>query len=526
MQFPRASGILLHPTSLPGRYGIGDLGEWAYRFVDFLEETEQGVWQMLPLGPTSYGDSPYQSLSTFAGNPLLISLDKLVGEGWLTNDDLNDVPDFPPDHVDFGWIIPYHQSKLSLAYDGFKAHPTEAHIASFSQFCVDNAYWLDDFALFVALKNANGGRSWVEWPEGQALHQAAALTEALQTYAREIEEVRFRQWVFFTQWFELKTYANNNGIKLVGDLPIFVAHDSSDVWANHDLFYLDDKGNPTVIAGVPPDYFSETGQRWGNPLYRWDTMAAQNFNWWVQRIAATLRLVDIVRIDHFRGFEAYWEIPASEPTAVRGRWVPAPGFTFFTALKQALGDDLPIIAEDLGVITPGVRALRDDFHLPGMKVLQFAWGGRAGENSFLPHNHVPNCIVYTGTHDNNTTIGWWNNPEEVDQTIRHHLGRYNNGWIDEPNWVLIRLAEMSVANTCVIPMQDILGLGEESRMNTPGKSSGNWTWRVTVELLDGAPKARLTEITKLYGRDKQTLIEAAVAAAAVPTATAYPSAQP
>src|SRR5690606_7249648 len=332
MEYPRASGILLHPTSLPGRYGIGDLGDWAYQFVDFLVESEQGIWQILPLGPTSYGDSPYQALSTFAGNPNLISLDRLVDEGWLENGDLAGAPDFPEDRVDYGPVIEYHNRMLSLAFRRFRESKTDAQAAAFDTFCKENAVWLDDFALFVALKNAHGGKAWVEWPSGEALHEAEALSEAMQKYGDAIEEEKFKQWVFFSQWFALKKYANDNGVRLIGDLPIFVAHDSSDVWANRDQFYLDETGQPTVVAGVPPDYFSETGQRWGNPLYRWDVMAGQNYNWWVRRVAETLKTVDIVRIDHFRGFEAYWEIPASEPTAVIGRWVPAPGFNFFTVL--------------------------------------------------------------------------------------------------------------------------------------------------------------------------------------------------
>ena len=502
MDYPRASGILLHPTSLPGRFGIGDLGEWAYRFVDFLVETEQSIWQVLPIGPTSYGDSPYQSLSTFAGNPLLISLDRLVEEGWLAADDLADVPAFPWDRVDFGPVIDYHNRILTLAYQGFRDGRTAEQQESYEAFCADNAFWLDDFALFRALKTHHGGGPWVEGPTGEALHEADALTAALETHADAVEEARFKQWVFFSQWLALKAYANERSVRLVGDIPIFVAHDSSDVWANRDLYYLDEVGNPTVVAGVPPDYFSETGQRWGNPLYRWDVMQEQNFNWWIRRIGAALKVVDMLRIDHFRGFDAYWEIPATEPTAIVGRWASAPGFNFFTMLRDTLGGDLPIIAEDLGVITPPVRALRDSFGLPGMKVLQFAWGGRGGENSFQPHNHTQNCVVYTGTHDNNTTVGWYNSPEEVDQSIMHHLGSYVNYIITEPHWTLIRLALASVASTAVFPMQDLLGLGAEARMNTPGQGAGNWTWRLLPEQFDWAPRERLATLTRLYGRQR------------------------
>lgn len=503
MENTRVCGILLHPTSLPGPYGVGDLGDWAYRFVDFLVEVEQSLWQVLPIGPTSYGDSPYQSLSTFAGNPLLISLDKLVEEGWLKAEDLADAPDFPHDRVDYGPVIEYHDAKLKQAFLGFRLNQTPEQAESYAAFCRDNAFWLDDFALFFALKNHHGGRPWVEWPKGEALHEADALMVAMTEHADAVAEARFKQWVFFSQWLALKTYANEHGIRLIGDIPIFVAHDSSDVWANRDLFYLDAEGNPTVVAGVPPDYFSETGQRWGNPIYRWDMMQQQDFNWWIRRIESALKVVDMLRVDHFRGFDAYWEIPATEPTAVVGRWVSAPGFNFFTALRETLGGDLPIIAEDLGVITPSVRALRDGFGLPGMKVLQFAWGGRGGENSFLPHNHVQNCVVYTGTHDNNTTVGWWNSPEEVDQQVKHHLGSYINYIVTEPHWTLIQLALMSVARYSVFPIQDVLGLGANARMNTPGQPSGNWTWRLLPEQLAAVPRERLINAVKLYDRQRE-----------------------
>ena len=494
--FPRASGVLLHPTSLPGRYGIGDLGEYAYRFVDWLHAAGQSIWQILPLGPTSYGDSPYQTLSAFAGNPNLISLDKLVGEGWLTHGDLSDVPDFPADRVDFGWIIGYHMDKLRLAFERFSIDGSDAQKTAFKEWSDINAYWLDDYVLFAALKDSYGGKPWVEWKGAEALRDPQALEAARKRLTHEIEERRFRQWVFHTQWYELKAYAADRGIRFIGDIPIFVAHDSADVWANRDRFYLDAKGRPTVVAGVPPDYFSATGQRWGNPLYRWDVMQNQGYSWWISRFRACLSMVDMVRIDHFRGFDAYWEIPADEETAVRGQWVNGPGADFFQAVQEALGD-LPIIAEDLGVITPTVEKLRDDFNLPGMKVLQFAWAEPS--NPFLPHNYTPDSVVYSGTHDNNTTVGWWNG--EVDDGTRSFISQYLDREVTEPHWTLIRVGMMSVGHTFVAPMQDILGYGAEGRMNTPGVQSGNWTWRFTTDRLDDhIPRERLAHLTWLSRR--------------------------
>ena len=496
--FPRSSGILLHPTSLPGRYGIGDLGEWAYRFVDWLVETKQSVWQMLPLGPTGYGDSPYQTLSAFAGNSTLISIDDLVDEGWLSAADVGNPPNFPQHYVDFGSVIPYHNHLLDLAFANFEASATEKQVEAFHEWCKENDYWLDDFALFRALKEEHGGRAWVEWTPEEALREPQAMVDAQERHAERIEQYKFRQWLFARQWTALKEYANSQQIRLVGDIPIFVAHDSADVWANRDLFYLDEQGNPTIIAGVPPDYFSETGQRWGNPLYKWHAMERDGYRWWILRFKATLAQVDIVRIDHFRGFEAFWAVPSTEPTAVKGDWMPGPGLPFFNVVKAALGG-LPIIAEDLGVITPPVEAMRDTLDLPGMIILQFAWGDMSGEARFLPHNHRPHSIVYTGTHDNNTTNGWWFT-DEIDDVIRNHMSQYLDRRIVEPNWELIRLAMMSVAHTAIIPMQDIMGLGEEARMNTPGKAAGNWTWRATPRMFEGPAKGRLAALTSIYAR--------------------------
>ena len=496
MTFERSSGILLHPTSLPGRYGIGDLGDWAFRFVDYLVGIGQKVWQMLPLGPTSYGDSPYQTLSAFAGNPLMISFDRLVEEGWLTPEDVADVPQFPVNNVDFGSVIPYHMDMLARAYRNFEENAKPPQQLAFNEWIEQNKDWLNDFALFMALKAHHGGMPWVEWDEGEALRQPEAMLEAMQRHQDDVREYSWQQWMFFRQWLELKAYANGKGIQLIGDIPIFVAHDSSDVWANPQLFFLDEKGYPTVVAGVPPDYFSETGQRWGNPLYRWEEMQQDGYSWWVRRIRASLDLVDVMRIDHFRGFAAYWEVPASEPTAVRGQWVPGPGKHFFDVIQAALGK-LPIIAEDLGVITPDVEALRDGFNLPGMKIMQFAWAGGVVD-PFLPHNHVPNCIVYTGTHDNNTTIGWWH--EEATPDIKAFVNSYFDREVHEINWELLRAAEMSVAHTCVVPLQDILNLDAGARMNLPGREAGNWMWRCVPEDFDHPGKERLLHYTKLYGR--------------------------
>ncbi|GAB1421736.1 4-alpha-glucanotransferase [Anaerolineales bacterium] len=448
----------------------------------------------MPLGPTSYGDSPYQTLSAFAGNPNLISLDNLIGEGWLKGSDLTDCPRFPIYEVDYGWVIQYHDQKLKLAYRGLKKLAKQSQIEAFESFCEKNDFWLKDFALFIALKNAHGSRAWIEWDKKYILRDEKALAQATQEFADQIEEEKFRQWVFFTQWFKLKAYANEKGIQIFGDMPIFVAHDSADVWANQSEYFLDELGNTTVIAGVPPDYFSLTGQRWGNPLYQWDKMKENGYAWWIQRIQSSLELVDYVRVDHFRGFDEYWEIPAEEETAIKGEWKTGPKHDFFHKVYEQLGD-LPFIAEDLGIITPGVEALRDDFNLPGMKVLQFAWS--TPDNVFLPHNHVPNCVVYTGTHDNNTTLGWW--IEEAGEQ-RNFMKDYLGQDIQEPVWTMIRVALRSPAHTAIIPMQDVLGFGSDTRMNTPGKLGGNWKWRFHMGEFDNPNKDILAHLTWLSQR--------------------------
>ncbi|MCA9837241.1 MAG: 4-alpha-glucanotransferase, partial [Trueperaceae bacterium] len=394
MAFDRRSGIILHPTSLPGAYGIGTLGREAYNWIEFLASAGQRLWQVMPLGPTGYGDSPYQCFSAFAGNPYLINLEKLESEGWLTAEDLATLPSFSDEVVDYGPVIEHKLKLLSQAYERFKSKGSSAQTKAFQQFCADQADWLDDYALFMSVKEAHGGQAWNTWDKAIRQRKPKAIKSYTEELADPISRQKFWQWLFFNQWLELRHYANERDIKIIGDIPIFIAYDSADAWANPDLFYLDKESNPTVIAGVPPDYFSATGQRWGNPLYRWEEMQKRGYTWWLKRIKATLTLVDIIRIDHFRGFEAYWEIPASEPTAVKGRWVKGPGQSLFDAIKAELGE-LPIIAEDLGVITPKVESLRDDNDLPGMKVLQFAFAADASD-PYLPHNYNKNCVVYSG----------------------------------------------------------------------------------------------------------------------------------
>lgn len=498
----RASGILLHPTSLPGSNGIGDLGDPAYRFVDWLAAAKQRRWQVMPLGPTSYGDSPYASLSALAGNAMLISLERLVREGLIDQAALDTVPSFPNDHIDFGPVIDWKMGVLQSAFARFVVNTDAAQRALFEAFCHAQAAWLDTYALFAAAKEAHGSAPWPQWEPALAQRQPAALAEWRAKLGEKVRFQQFLQWKFFTQWAELKRYANGRDIQIIGDIPIFVAHDSADVWANPELFYLDAQGNPTVIAGVPPDYFSPTGQRWGNPLYRWETLAQRNFDWWVERFRMTLALVDIVRIDHFRGFAAYWEVPADEETAMNGRWVPAPSAALFEAVRQQLGE-FPIIAEDLGLITADVEALRVGQGFPGMAVLQFAWGGDAA-NIYLPHNYQRNLVVYTGTHDNDTTVGWW---RSIDEHTRAHVQQYLDIQDDDIAWAFIRAVLLSPADTVLIPVQDVLSLGTEARMNMPGRSMGNWGWRLQPAQLDNALAQRLGQLTRLYGRERLAVDE-------------------
>ena len=457
------------------------------------------MWQILPLGPTSYGDSPYQSFSAFAGNPLLISPDKLVDEGYLPSEAVEDVPAFPEDMVDYGWVIDYKGKLLRQAYDHFQQVGRDDQRGAFEYFCAEQAYWLDDFALFMALKiyhiDQHGG-VWNTWPYDIAHRKPEAIAWWSSHLADDVRYHKFLQYLFFKQWLELKGYANERGIQVVGDIPIFVAFDSADVWANPGLFFLNEDGSPALVAGVPPDYFSETGQRWGNPLYRWYEMSQDNYAWWTLRLKMSFTQADIVRIDHFRGFDAYWEIPASEPTAVVGKWIKGPGQAFFDAMEANLGE-LPLIAEDLGLITPEVIALRDRFHFPGMKILQFAFGGERN-SQFLPHTFTRNCVVYTGTHDNDTILGWFEDASENEQG--HVISYMNVANGDNIAWDMIRLAFASVANTSVAMLQDLMNLGTEARMNYPGKPSGNWQWRYRPEMLTDDITWRLRELTELYGR--------------------------
>jgi 4-alpha-glucanotransferase len=498
MRFPRSSGILLHPTSLPGPWGIGDLGPAAYQFVDFLAAAGQSLWQILPLGPTGYGDSPYQCFSAVAGNPLLVSLDVLVSHGLLAHDELRAAlppHGFSPDSVDYGAVLAFKLPLLQQAFARLKAGAAPQLAAAFRGFRAANVAWLDDYALFMALKDAHGGAAWHSWEPALRSREPAALEAAREAHAESVECHQFLQFLFFDQWAPLKAHANARGITIIGDAPIFVAYDSADVWANPELFFLDAEGNPTVVAGVPPDYFSATGQRWGNPLYRWERMAEDGYAWWVARLRAAFAQVDILRLDHFRGFAAYWEVPAAEPTAMNGRWVRGPGPALFTQLERALGG-LPIIAEDLGLITPDVDALRAQFDFPGMLVLQFAFDGDPG-NLYLPHAHARNAVVYTGTHDNDTTVGWFSELSEPQRdVVRAYLGR-DGGDIA---WDLIRAALMSVADLAVVPFQDLLRLGTDARMNTPGLLGQNWAWRFRAEAMNGQVAGTMRHLTTLYDR--------------------------
>jgi 4-alpha-glucanotransferase len=494
----RASGVLLHPTSLPSRFGIGDLGENAYRFVDFLANSDQQIWQILPIGPTGYGNSPYLSYSALAGNPLLISPEILQQQDLLTQTELQHLPDFPLDQVDFEGVIRTKIPLLRRASDRFEAITDYETQEKFQRFCNRQNDWLSDYALFMSLKEAHQGKAWNQWSADIASRQPQAMVEWAAKLADDIFFHKFVQYQFFSQWQNLKQYANEQGVQLFGDIPIYVAHDSVDVWAHRDIFQLDpDTGEAALMAGVPPDYFSETGQLWGNPVYNWQALEETNFKWWIRRVEAILEYVDIIRIDHFRGFQAYWAVPQGETTAIKGTWLDAPGDKFFQLLEKQLGK-LPIVAEDLGVITPEVEALRDKFSFPGMKILQFAFDSDRG-NGFLPYNYTDrNCIVYTGTHDNDTTVGWFNERSpEAQANVVEYLGCVGEDGI---HWAMIRLALSSVGNTAVLPFQDILGLGTDAKMNTPAQPTGNWGWRCRGEAFNDELSGRLKHLTYLYGR--------------------------
>ncbi len=514
MDLPRSSGLLLHVSSLPSPYGIGDLGPTAYRFADVLAGAAQRVWQMLPVGPVAHSYSPYASPSTFAGNPMLISPQRLLEAGLLHPDDLADPPGFPNHVVAFEEVIPYKRRLLERAFDRFEAGGGAEDRVAFGQFCKSNADWLDDYALFMALKEAHHDASWTTWPPPLARRDADTLAHARTQYARVVRRHMFWQYLFERQWAALHTYCRERGLAILGDLPIYVAHDSADVWAHPELFFLTDTGNPTVVAGVPPDYFSETGQRWGNPIYRWDVMQANGFAWWTHRLQKALALFDLIRLDHFRGFAAYWEVPAEEETAINGRWMDGPGPALFEQMEINLGH-LPILAENLGIITDDVTALMKQFDFPGMAVLQFGFGGDA-DSEHLPHNYTHHLAAYTGTHDNDTLVGWWTNDQSTlgAETVARERAYALHDLNLDPNdvqnlhWRCIRALMASSASLIVTPVQDVLGLGSRARMNTPGTVTGNWGWRLLPDQLDhlaGEPAARLRALTRIYGRteDKQ-----------------------
>lgn len=491
MRFPRSAGLLLHPTSLPGPGGIGDLGPDAHRLLDVMAQAGLTIWQMLPLGPTGYGDSPYQCFSAFAGNPLLVALPPDP-----------DAPAFPTDAVDFERVIPYRKARLRERALAFR--PTEAY----RRFVATEAWWLDDYALFMACKDAHGGVAWPDWAPALARRESGALAEWGTRLAAEVERYKVEQYFFFSQFNALRKAAADRGIRLMGDLPIYVAHDSADVWASPQEFKLTAEGRPLVQAGVPPDYFSATGQLWGNPIYDWDAMARDGFRWWIRRVKSAFELFDLVRIDHFRGFEAYWEVPGTDTTAEHGRWVPAPGHALFTAIRDALGD-LPIVAENLGVITPAVEQLREAFGFPGMRILQFAFGTDPQASAFRPHAYEPATVVYTGTHDNDTTVGWWRSDGAGDSTraseevaaekafAARYLGLREGDAIE---WAMIRTALASVADTVIVPMQDILGLGSAARFNLPGRAGGNWRFRFTWDQCTPALTQRLRTLVDTFDR--------------------------
>lgn len=494
----RGSGILLHPTSLPGPSGSGDFGLDAYRFVDWLVSAGQTYWQMLPLGEIGPGNSPYMSCSAFAGSILFIDLAELASHGWLSETDLVTHPEFSSHRVDYALMQPFRVERLRRAANNFFAGPPNGMHSDYTAFCITESGWLDDYALFMTISEREDWREWDLWPEELVRREPDALASITRSNADEIGFWKFCQWCFARQWAKLKSYANRHGVHIIGDVPIFVAYQSADVWSHQRLFELDDKGRPSVVAGVPPDYFSETGQLWGNPLYRWDEHQKTGYAWWISRLRHAFQLADLVRIDHFRGFAGYWEIPADAPNAITGKWVAGPGEKLFEAFAQAF-PQMPIIAEDLGVITPDVIELRDRFGLPGMRVLQFAFDNGEG-NHFLPHNYIPNTIAYTGTHDNDTTLGWWSSvPDHVRNFALHYLG--SDG--QNIHWEMMRSLSGSVANTVIFPMQDVLGLSGEHRMNFPGQPAGNWEWRFCWDQVQPGHARALAEMAVAHKRSQQ-----------------------
>jgi 4-alpha-glucanotransferase len=490
----RSAGVLLHPTSLPGRYGIGDLGYELISFLDWAQSAGARIWQVLPLNPPGYGNSPYGCHSSYAGNPLLISPQRLLQESMLPEHALDGVPVFDDARVDFDEVCQFKTALLRKSWTHFEANATAEQRGWLERFESDNK-WLDDWALFASMKEQHEGKPWTRWPQEIAMRDRAALTAAQKDLADEIRFHKFVQFLFFRQWAAVREAADTRRIRIMGDVPIYVAADSADVWANRDLFQLDEKGEPTVVAGVPPDYFSATGQRWGNPLYRWDLMREQGYRWWTSRFRAALRFADIVRVDHFRGFAAYWEIPSEEPTAIHGRWMPGPGRGLFDAVRTALGD-LPLVAEDLGFITAEVHELRRAIDVPGMKILQFAFS--QVNSPHMPHCYEPRTVVYTGTHDNDTARGWFTSASPVERQLAvAYLGVDGHADIE---WSLIRAAFTSVAQTAIVPMQDILGLGSEARMNRPGDGRENWAWRMLPGTPTHAQASRFRHLAEITGR--------------------------
>ena len=496
MENKRKGGVLLHITSLPGKYGIGTFGKESLDFVDFLASAGQNLWQILPLGHTSYGDSPYQCFSTFAGNPLLISLDELIKKAWVHPADMPEMA-FSDKHVDFGPVIEFKHQVLWQSWENFNAIATRQDQISFSYFCDEQASRLDDYAHFMELKNNHSGRPWHEWPDVYKFHNEDALQEFVAENSSRAQYWKYLQWLFFAQWAELKAYANKKGIQIIGDIPLYIAFDSADAWSNPDVFQFDDKRNPTAVAGVPPDYFSETGQLWGNPLYNWDYLRSTGYGWWIERVRKSLEFYDIIRIDHFRGLAGYWSVPFGETTAINGKWIEAPGWELFEMIKNQLGEP-KIIAEDLGVITPDVEDLRNHFNFPGMKVLQFAFQPMK-DNEYLPHNYnTSNCLCYTGSHDNNTIKGWFN---ELDEHTKANVIDYLPGGGESTVWKMIRLCWASNARIAITTMQDLLEKGSEARMNTPGVPAGNWQWRFRQKEYDEEIAEKLKSLTLLYDRN-------------------------
>lgn len=500
MKFNRESGVLLHPTSLPSKYGIGDLGKEAYEFVDFLYNSKQRLWQMLPLGPVGYGESPYQSFSAFAGNTMLISIDKMIELNLLANQDTTSIPEFDANEVDFEAVKAYKQKLFKLAYSRFSAVDN----VSFENFIRENSDWLEEYSFFMALKDHFGGVAWNSWEKAIGRREESAMAYYKSLLEHDIIYQKFLQFLFFTQWHELKAYANQKGIKIIGDIPIFISNDSSDAWSQRELFEIDEEGNPTKVAGVPPDFFSDTGQYWGNPHYKWEEIENNQFKWWIDRFEMLLMVVDIIRIDHFRGFEAYWEIPGSETTAINGKWVKAPGKSLFATIEKHLGK-LPIIVEDLGVITKEVEELKEAFDFPGMKILQFSFG-KGAEERFLPHNYESDSVVYTGTHDNNTTVGWYKNsvktqPESM-ELLRKYFDISDTVSPKDICWKLIEIAFRCNSVIAIVPMQDILCLDEDARMNIPSTIGGNWAWRFKEEQVTEEIKNRLIELSNTYHRNQ------------------------